>query len=72
LPFNFKGAASVEIGESGDRSFLSFDSAISSDAGQMATGNQKAHRENKEDGLFHVRLLSPVTMQLGPALDSRK
>jgi hypothetical protein len=40
LPLNFECAASVKVGERPDLSFLSFDVAIASDAGQMATGNQ--------------------------------
>jgi hypothetical protein len=40
LPLNFKRAASVEMGKSADLSFLSFDLAIASDSGQMASDNQ--------------------------------
>ena len=54
LPFNLKGAASIEIGKSGDWSFLSFDPAIASDAGQMATDDQKdTPSKQNERELFH-------------------
>jgi len=49
LPLNFEGAASVEIGESGDWSFFGFDPAIASDAGQMASDNQNDTRSEQDD-----------------------
>jgi hypothetical protein len=45
LPFNFEGAAHVEIGKSGDLSFLRVDLAIASDAREMATGNDETLNE---------------------------
>jgi hypothetical protein len=56
LPLNFKGAASVEIGKSGDWAFLGFDLAIASDSGQMAPDNQNdtPGKENDQD-LSHVK-----------------
>jgi hypothetical protein len=58
LPLNFKGAASVEIGESGDWSFLSFDLAIASDAGQMASDDQSDTPNKQSDqDLSHVKYL---------------
>jgi hypothetical protein len=54
LPLNLKGAASVEINKSGDRSFLSFDMAIASDAGQMASDNQHdTSSEQNDQDLSH-------------------
>jgi len=56
LPLNFKRAASVEIGKSGDRSFLGFDLAITSDSGQMASDNQNdASSEQNDQDLSHVK-----------------
>ena len=61
LPLNLEGAASVEVGKSGDWSFLSFDLAITSDAGQMASDNQNdaASKQNDQD-LSHVNRSSPL------------
>jgi hypothetical protein len=54
LPLNFKSAASVEIGKTRDRSFLSFDMAIASDAGQMASDNQHdTSSEQNDQDLSH-------------------
>src|SRR5438045_9331645 len=49
LPLNFKGAAIIEIGKSGDCSFLSFDVAIASDAREMASDNQNDTRSKQND-----------------------
>ena len=61
LPLNLEAAASVEISESRDWSFLSFDMAISSDAGQMAADKQNdtASKRNDQD-LFHGNRSSPL------------
>jgi hypothetical protein len=57
LPLNLKGAASVEIGKSGDGSFLSFDPTIASNAGQMASDNQNDTRSKQNDrDLSHVEI----------------
>jgi hypothetical protein len=54
LPLNLKGAASVEINKSGDCSVLSFDMAIASDAGQMASDNQgDTPSEQNDQDLSH-------------------
>jgi hypothetical protein len=56
LPLNLEGAASVEISKSGDWSFLSFDLASASDAGQMASDNQNDTPGKQNDqGLSHVK-----------------
>jgi hypothetical protein len=56
LPLNLKGAAAVEINKSGDWSFLSFDLAITSDAGQMASDNQNdAPSKQNDQDLSHVK-----------------
>src|SRR5260370_11071669 len=71
LPLNFKGAASVEIGKSGDWSFLSFDLAITSDAGQMASDNQNDARSKQSDrDLSHVKYVFSVMMRRRRVLDS--
>src|SRR6266700_6212504 len=55
-PFNLKGAARVEVGESADLSFLSFDPAIASDAGQMASDKRNDTRSKQNDrDLSHVK-----------------
>jgi hypothetical protein len=56
LPLNFKRAASVEMSKSGNWSFLSFDLAIPSNAGQMASDNQNdtSGKQNDQD-LSHVK-----------------
>jgi hypothetical protein len=61
LPLNLEGAARVQVGECGDLSFLSFDLAITSDAGQMASDNQNdtPSKQNDQD-LSHVNLSSPL------------
>jgi hypothetical protein len=54
LPLNLKGAPSIEINKSGDWSFLSFDMAIASDAGQMASDNQgDTPSEQNDQDLSH-------------------
>jgi hypothetical protein len=61
LPLNFETPARVHVGESGDWSFLSFDLAIASDSGQMASGNQNEipTKQNDQD-LSHVNMPSPL------------
>jgi hypothetical protein len=56
LPLNLKGAAAVEINKRSDWPFLSFDLAITSDAGQMAsdTQNDAPSKQNDRD-LSHVK-----------------
>jgi hypothetical protein len=49
LPLNLKGAAGVEISKSGDWSVFSFDMAVASDAGQMASGNQNDTPSKQND-----------------------
>jgi len=73
FPFNLKGAANVEVGESVDLSFLSFDLAIASDAGQMASGNHN-HTPNKQNDqdLSHVKYAFSVMMRRRRVLDSTK
>jgi hypothetical protein len=71
FPFNLKGAASVEVSESTDLSFLSFDLAIASDAGQMASGNHNDTRSKQNDrDLSHVKYAFSVMMQRRRVLDS--
>jgi hypothetical protein len=73
LPLNFKGAASVEIGESADLSFLSFDLAIASDAGQMASDNHNDTRSKQNDwDPSHVKYAFSVMMRRRRVLDSTK
>ena len=56
LPLNLEAAASVEISESRDWSFLSFDMAIASDSGQMTAGNQyDPPGEQNDQDLSHVK-----------------
>jgi len=73
FPFNLKGAASVEVGESADLSFLSFDLAIASNAGQMASGNHNdtPNKQNDQD-LSHVKYAFSVMMRRRAVLDSTK
>jgi hypothetical protein len=49
LPLDVESAASVQVGESGDWSFLGFDLAIASDAGQMASDKQNDTRSKQND-----------------------
>src|SRR5437763_11187933 len=71
LPFDFERAASIEIGESGDWSFFSFDLAIASDAWQMASDNQNDTPSNQNDrDLSHVKKVFSVMMQRLRVLDS--
>src|SRR4029453_1855866 len=73
LPFHLESAPGVDIRESADGSLLSLHVAIAAHAGQMACSNQnETPREDNERGLFHVRLISSVTMRRGVASDSRK
>jgi len=73
FPFNLKGAASVEVGESADLPFLSFDLAIASDAGQMASDyhNDTRSKQNDRD-LSHVKYAFSVMMRRRRVLDSTK
>jgi hypothetical protein len=73
LPLNFETPARVHVGESGDWSFLSFDLAITSDAGQMASGNHNDTRSKQNDrDLSHVKYAFSVMMRRRPVLDSTK
>src|SRR5262249_5369358 len=73
LPFNLKGPASVEIGKSGDWSFLGFNLTIAPDAGQMASDNQNDRgREQNDQNLSHVKHFFSVMMQRHRVLDSTK
>jgi hypothetical protein len=73
LPLNFETAASVEAGESADLSFLSFDLAIASDTGQMASDNHNDTRSKQNDrDLSHVRYAFSVMMRRRRVLDSTK
>src|SRR5438876_10845933 len=71
FPFNLKGAADVEVGERADLSFLSFDLAIASDAGQMASDyhNDTRSKQNDRD-LSHVKYAFSVMMLRHHVLDS--
>jgi len=64
FPLNLKGAAGVEVRESADLSFLSFDPAIASDARQMASDdhNEKRSKQNDQD-LSHVKYGFSVMMR---------
>src|SRR5262245_44063493 len=64
LPLNFESAASVQIGESSDWSFLSFDLTIASDARQMTSSDQ-----NDTPSKQYKRDLSHVTRL--PSYDAR-
>jgi len=73
FPFNLKGAASVEVGERADLSFLSFDLAIASDAGQMASDKRNDTRSKQNDrDLSHVKYAFSVMMRRRRVLDSTK
>src|ERR1043166_1727199 len=73
LPLNLEGAASVEVGESADWSFLSFDLAIASNALQMACGNQNhTHSKQTDQDLSHVEHVFSVMMRPCRALDSKE
>jgi hypothetical protein len=73
LPLNFETPARVHVGESADLSFLSFDLAIASDAGQMASGNhnETPNKQNDQD-LSHVKYAFSVMMRRRRVLDSTK
>src|SRR5207253_347780 len=65
FPFNLKGAADVEVGERADLSFLSFDLAIASDAGQMASDKRNHTRSKQNDrDLSHVKYAFSVMKRL--------
>jgi hypothetical protein len=71
LPLNLESAARVHVGECGDWSFLSFDPAIASDAGQMASDNQgdTPSKQNNQD-LSHLKYVFSVMMPRRWILDS--
>ena len=57
FPFDLKCATGVNIGESADRSFFSFDVSIAAHARQMATDKQSdIFDEQNNLDLFHVTL----------------
>jgi hypothetical protein len=72
LPLNFETPARVHVGESGNWSFLSFDLAIASDSGQMASRNHNDTRKQNDQDLSHVKYAFSVMMRRRRVLDSTK
>jgi hypothetical protein len=71
FPLNLKSATGVDVCESVDRSFLSFDVPIAAHTGQMAARNQAdTPTEDNDRDPFHAESHSMITMRRQLALDS--